>query len=130
MNVGLPGTGIGGLFYLATALLMPVFEMLQTLRGRSTLKRWRLVLSQSGLAVSILGGLWVTSRCLRRAVTAAPHPMMVSASRHADKVFGVTPTAVTVWMLVALLASVEMLRALQVVKRMAIPECVRVAPRV
>ncbi len=129
MNVGLPGTGIGGLFYLVTALLMPVFEMLQTLRGRSNLKRWRVVLAQSGLAASIIGGLWLTSRCLHRMVPMMPQRAISSASTHADKVLGVTPTALTIWMLVALLASVEMLRVLQVVKRMAIPERARVAPR-
>jgi hypothetical protein len=41
MNAGLPGTGIGGVFYLVSALFMPFFELFKTLRGESNLERWR-----------------------------------------------------------------------------------------
>ena len=66
MTVGLPGAGIGGLFYLLTAFLMPVRELGLTLRGRSSVKRWRGVVLQVGLAAGIIGGLWVTAWSLSR----------------------------------------------------------------
>ena len=43
MTVGIPGTGLGGLFYFLLVALMPFYELLLTLRGRSSLARWRRV---------------------------------------------------------------------------------------
>ena len=40
-NAGLPGTGLGGLFYLLLAFWMPFAELPRTLRGRSSRARWR-----------------------------------------------------------------------------------------
>ncbi len=60
MNAGLPGTGIGGLFYLLSALWMPIREMGLMLSKRSPSKRWRLILLQFTIAVGILGGIWLT----------------------------------------------------------------------
>jgi hypothetical protein len=54
MNAGLPGTGLGGLFYVLLALWMPVAELYATLRGRSSVARWRLVLRQLLLACGIV----------------------------------------------------------------------------
>lgn len=60
MTVGLPGAGIGGLFYLMAALLMPVRELGRTLRGRSSLARWGLVGRQFANAAGIAAGTWAT----------------------------------------------------------------------
>lgn len=59
MNVGLPGVGLGGLFYLLSALLMPVHALVQRARG-VTSRRAALVLRQMTLAVGIAGALWLT----------------------------------------------------------------------
>jgi hypothetical protein len=58
MTVGIPGTGIGGLFYLTLALAMPLVELWRTVRGRSSLARWRVVGFNFGIAAGILGALW------------------------------------------------------------------------
>lgn len=60
MNAGLPGTGIGGLFYILLALLMPVRELYLTARRRSSRERWRIVLRQLTMAGGILGALAAT----------------------------------------------------------------------
>lgn len=65
MNAGLPGTGLGGLFYLVLALLMPVRELYLTARGRSSRQRWRLVLQQLLIAAAILTALGITGTLLR-----------------------------------------------------------------
>jgi hypothetical protein len=59
MNAGLPGTGIGGVFYLVSALLMPFLELFKTLRGESNLGRWLLVTKQLVMAGTIMGGMWL-----------------------------------------------------------------------
>jgi hypothetical protein len=68
MNAGLPGTGIGGLFYVVLALLMPVRELYLTARGRSSRERWRLVLQQSLTACGIVAALAATWWGLTRVV--------------------------------------------------------------
>ncbi|MCC7147299.1 MAG: hypothetical protein IT443_12705 [Phycisphaeraceae bacterium] len=41
MAAGLPGTGIGGIFYLLLVAWMPLRELVLTLQGRSSPQRWR-----------------------------------------------------------------------------------------
>lgn len=53
-NAGLPGTGLGGLFCVILALVMPVRELYLTLRGRSSATRWRLALRQMAIAVTMI----------------------------------------------------------------------------
>ena len=58
MNAGLPGTGIGGLFYIASALWMPVNR---ALHGRGHAGRtWRRVFAQGVIAGGILWALAAT----------------------------------------------------------------------
>lgn len=65
-NAGLPGTGIGGLFYLLLALSMPVVELARSTSGRSGPGRRRQALHQFVMACAILaavgGTLWVYVR--------------------------------------------------------------------
>ncbi|WP_139979399.1 hypothetical protein [Nocardioides litoris] len=57
MTAGLPGTGLGGLFYLVLALWMPVHELVRTLRGRGSRERWRLALTQLDIALGIIASV-------------------------------------------------------------------------
>ena len=109
MNVGLPGTGLGGLFYLATALLMPVWELIATLRGRSNWGRWKQVGLQAGLALGILGGLWLTAWLLRHVAPAAAETTLRAGLQRASRHLGLTPTWLTVMALGSVLLSVEAL---------------------
>ena len=59
MTAGLPGTGIGGVFYLLSALLMPLVELVKTLRGQSSKSRWLLVIRQLAMASGIIAGMWM-----------------------------------------------------------------------
>lgn len=59
MSVGLPGTGIGGMFYLMSALCMPFREGYRVLAGRSNPQSRRVVARQVVLALGVLGGIWV-----------------------------------------------------------------------
>jgi hypothetical protein len=66
MNVGLPGTGIGGLFYLLLAVLMPLHELWKTARGRSSVQGWSTAARQSSVAVAILAALWGEGWLIKR----------------------------------------------------------------
>jgi hypothetical protein len=58
MIAGLPGVGIGGMFYLASALLMPFRSLVALFTGRDT--RWPVALRQALIAVAILTAIWAT----------------------------------------------------------------------
>jgi len=58
MTVGLPGTGIGGIFYLLLAVCMPVREFVRTLRGRTNLRRWGFIALQLLLVFGIIAAMW------------------------------------------------------------------------
>jgi|SRR5882672_11744369 len=56
MSPGLPGTGIGGLFYILSALWMPVCELWRRRQGDAP-SRWPLVARQFGIAVGIVASM-------------------------------------------------------------------------
>lgn len=58
MTVGVPGTGIGGLFYLASALLLPVRGVIRRMRGAAV--SWRGIIRPAGLGFGVLLGIWGT----------------------------------------------------------------------
>jgi len=58
MTAGVPGTGIGGLFYLMAALLLPVRGLLLRLRGGRV--SWRMVAKLLLLAIGVFLGIWGT----------------------------------------------------------------------
>jgi hypothetical protein len=57
MNVGLPGAGVGGLFYLLCALAMPIKEVYLTITRPRHKFRYRLVATQLGIVIGIVSGV-------------------------------------------------------------------------
>ena len=68
MAAGLPGFGLSGVFFVASALLMVPIEIVATLRGRSSLERWGRVLRSAALALAILAAVELTYAALHLAV--------------------------------------------------------------
>lgn len=60
MNAGLPGAGIGGLFYLGSALLLPARTLMHRLRGHADAVTWRQHAHNVSIAAGIMAGLWTT----------------------------------------------------------------------
>lgn len=54
MAAGLPGLGLGGLFFILSALFAPVPELYRTARGRSSAAARRMVLRQFVQAVAMV----------------------------------------------------------------------------
>jgi len=66
MTAGLPGAGIGGLFFILSAYFILAVELQRTLRGRSSLARWRVVLRNVAIAtamvVAVTAVIWTVHR--------------------------------------------------------------------
>ena len=62
MAAGLPGTGIGGLFFVLSAFFMLLVEIGRTLRGRSSFARWYFVLRNVAIAgamvIAVTATIW------------------------------------------------------------------------
>jgi hypothetical protein len=58
MTAGVPGTGLGGLFYILAALFLPVRGAIRKLRGQRV--SWRAVAKLAGLALGVFAGIWAT----------------------------------------------------------------------
>src|SRR5207249_11661224 len=109
VTVGLPGTGIGGIFYLASALVMPFREVYRRLRGRPA-GDWRVVTGQLAITGGVLGGMWVTGRLLGLALAAARPIGTAGRALPPGNVLRFVSTALAFGTLAAVLAAVELLR--------------------
>ena len=107
MNIGLPGTGVGGLFYLLMALLMPLNEAMRTLQGRGCRTRWRTALRQSAIALGVISSMaltnWVIQHLLPRHSGSAFH----SVSGEVSRAIGLTPTFWSFGTLAVLMIAVQ-----------------------
>jgi hypothetical protein len=114
MTAGLPGVGIGGIFYLASALLMPMRSAVAVLSGRGDEARWPVALRQASLAGGILGALWLTGWALGWIITAfVPEAATATAGAGAGEVRNVVKVGALVLSLgtlAAVLAVVQLVR--------------------
>jgi hypothetical protein len=110
MTAGLPGAGIGGLFYLASTLLLPVRSLTTRLRGRPDPLSARQLAHSVAIAVGIIGGLWLAGWLL---AFVAPDEVLAGAmSRHTGLLPGrsvvpVATFAIGVATLMVVLVAVE-----------------------
>lgn len=110
MNIGLPGTGLGGLFYLVAALLMPLVALYRAARGGPP--RWGLALRQAAYAIIILlvfsleyrGLTWITDQLGARFPAVATHTATVAQTLGASPVIF---AAFTILLLVLMVLVVE-----------------------
>lgn len=114
MTAGVPGAGIGGVFYLLSALAAPLWLLVSALTGRrADAAAWRLACRHCLLALTILGAIWLTGWALGRALgssagaTAFPGAPVRPASA---QVLGSAMVYLTLATLAAVLVGVEVLR--------------------
>ncbi|HEY5977313.1 MAG TPA: hypothetical protein VIT85_05605 [Solirubrobacterales bacterium] len=94
MAAGLPGFGLGGLFFILSALLAPGRELWRTVRGRSSVAAWRLVGRQFCQAVAMLAAVYLMLRLVHRGPQSA---------------LPLTPMALTAALLIAVLLGAKLL---------------------
>ncbi len=113
MTIGLPGTGIGGLFYIAAALLAPL---------RSGPKRSALYVTS--LAIAVLAGMFATGWLVGLMLGPAIRPSLHTAAQiaalpkffqhsHVQNVLHVASVASTAVVLGAVLCLVQLIALVQ-----------------
>lgn len=114
MTAGMPGMGLGGLFFIISALLMPVFELTRTIQGKSSIARWRCVGVQFGMAMGIIlattSALWIFEIVARRTLAHAVGVSPAKTVHTAANFLPVAPVVGTLFLLVFLLFIVEALQ--------------------
>ncbi len=109
MPAGLPGTGIGGMFYLISALATPLWEAYLRVRGRRS-RGWRLAVTQTALAGAILAGLWATGWLLGLALSASRRLLPAAITPHPGNLLPAVALLISAGTLAVVLLGVELLR--------------------
>ena len=132
MTVGIPGTGIGGIFYLLLAIAMPVRELGLAFRGRSSWERWRFIALQWSLIGGMLGIMagqalalrWMAAQYAARFPTSqVTHDLETVVSSSSG--LATTGVWVSLGMLAAILLLVQLARvAVRMNERFGVPQAV------
>src|SRR3989449_2420468 len=113
MNVGRPGTGIGGMFYLLSALATPLSEASRRMRrgaAEADAGGWRPVAGQTALAAGILAGMWATGWLLGVALHATHALARLSAGPPPSNAIRTAALLLSFGTLATVLLGVELLR--------------------
>jgi hypothetical protein len=117
MFAGLPGIGVGTLFYVLLAFAMPFTEIIRVVRGQSSIARWLRIVRQMLHAVSIILSIMVAERLLLvllgQASPASLHPASLlnrGLSNHAPHSIFAAPMTASLLILGGVLVAVEIMR--------------------
>ena len=105
MVAGLPGTGIGGIFYLLSVFVMPFREIFYTLNGRSNKRRWGFVGRQMGLAIGILTGFWLTGLLIGLIIHGVDAGQMKTTHPYLYTAMRIHPMVISLFTLLSVLMS-------------------------
>lgn len=118
MFAGLPGTGLGGIFYALLVCWMPIRELWLMARGRNAPGRWALVAGQAALVLGIVAALWAEAWAIKWLVGGIAGPagaaggqggaFAAAAGRHLPPALAWTPFA----LLLLLVGGVHLARLL------------------
>jgi hypothetical protein len=128
MSAGLPGLGLGGLFFIFSALLAPFPELWRTLRGRSDLASWRVIGRQMAQALAMVAAIDLTLRLTYVVLSAAG----VGDPPAADEatVLPLNLIGITTGLLVLVLCSAKLAELALRVRGGGLPRVPEVLPRV
>jgi hypothetical protein len=127
VSAGLPGLGLGGLFFIFSALLAPFRALWLTLRGRSRPGDWAMVGRQFAQAVVMVAAIDLSLRLAYIGIAAAGignAPSAVSAT-----VIPLTLIGITSGLLLAVLAGAKFAHLAVGLRTVALPRVPGVLPR-
>lgn len=127
MSAGLPGLGLGGIFFILSALIAPLGELVRTARGRSSVARWVQVGRQFGLAVAMIAAVDATLRLVYLLALAVG----VGSPRTPEGLTALPllPVLVTISVLMAVLAGAKGLELIERVRVVGVGRLPAVARR-
>ena len=119
MFAGLPGIGVGTLFYVLMAMWMPVRELPRVFKGTSSVEQWRLIARQLFFAGGIIATvmfserllLWVLGQSTVAPFSPAAYLHDELGARAADSLLA-APITASILLLAGVLLFVEMLRVI------------------
>ncbi len=117
MFAGLPGIGVGTLFYVLMALLMPIREIPRVINGTSSVARWLMIVRQLLYAFGIVATVMFAERLLMWLLGESKvAPFSPAAYLHgelgarAGNSILAAPIAASILLLAGVLVAVEVLR--------------------
>jgi hypothetical protein len=119
VSAGLPGLGLGGLFFLLLALLAPFVELIRTMRGRSSVAAWRAVGRQFALALTMVAAVELTLRLLY--TLAAATGLAGPLSDGSPTVLAVGPIGITLGLLACVLAAAKAMQLIATIRTRGLP---------
>jgi hypothetical protein len=105
VSAGLPGLGLGGLFFVLLALLAPFVELIRTARGRSSVAAWGAVGRQFALALTMVAAVELTLRLLYAIADATG--LAGPLSDRSPTVLALRPIGITLGFLACVLAAAK-----------------------
>jgi len=117
MNIGLPGAGIGGLYYLCCTAIMPVKELFLTITKPEHKFRYRHVAMQVGISIGIIAGFFLVYQLIDKCLGFNALPS-VEAGEEVFLFYSLLPIIVSLSLLMVILVIVE-IAALFVKKKKA-----------
>lgn len=119
MFAGLPGIGVGTLFYVLMAFWMPVRELPRVMQGTSSLATWKIIVRQMFYAVSIIVTVMFAERVLLAALGVSQVKPFSPATwlngelgMHASGSILAAPIMASILLLSLVLIAVELLRVI------------------
>ena len=117
MFAGLPGIGVGTLFYVLMAFWMPVRELPRLIQGTSSLATWKIIARQMFYAVSIIVTVMFAERVLLAVLGVSQVKPFSPATwlhgelgAHASGSILAAPIMASILLLSSVLIAVELLR--------------------
>jgi tetratricopeptide (TPR) repeat protein len=109
MTPGIPGTGIGGLFYILSAAALPLREGYRRAWTGVAAARWRVIALQQLLAAGILGGMWTTGWLLGVLLGTARTHIVAGPVTVSHNVWRTAAFALSLATLLAVVCTVELM---------------------
>jgi hypothetical protein len=114
VSAGLPGLGLGGLFFVLSALLAPFVELIRTARGRSSVAAWRAVGRQFALALTMVAAVELTLRSLYTLADATG--LAGPLSDRSPTVLALRPIGITFGLLACVLAAAKTMQLIATIR--------------
>jgi hypothetical protein len=114
VSAGIPGLGLGGLFFVLLALLAPFVELIRTMRGRSSVAAWRAVGRQFALALTMVAAVELTLRSLYALADATG--LAGPLSDRSPTVVALRPIGITLGLLACVLAAAKGMQLIATVR--------------